>query len=135
VFQDCQLGWWQQQSRSFTLDFSRVATGRSLVWSFGRKVQLSRHTSQKAQLTSLCHTRGNSRLPVFLASFCFTGRCPTQPLFLVCHHLFWFHCLRHLVFHLLVMCCGGAVREGKDYNFPTEEEKILALWEKLDAFR
>eukprot|EP00879_Flechtneria_rotunda_P028060 GHRR01030138.1.p1 GENE.GHRR01030138.1~~GHRR01030138.1.p1 ORF type:complete len:162 (+),score=42.85 GHRR01030138.1:285-770(+) len=27
------------------------------------------------------------------------------------------------------------VIEGKDYSFPGEEEKILALWDKLDAFK
>lgn len=27
-----------------------------------------------------------------------------------------------------------AVIEGKDYSFPKEEEKILALWKELDAF-
>lgn len=27
------------------------------------------------------------------------------------------------------------VKESKDYNFPEEEEKILQLWQELDAFR
>lgn len=27
------------------------------------------------------------------------------------------------------------VPEGKDYNFPQQEERILALWEALDAFQ
>jgi isoleucyl-tRNA synthetase len=27
------------------------------------------------------------------------------------------------------------VKEGKDYNFPAEEESILALWKELDAFK
>lgn len=27
------------------------------------------------------------------------------------------------------------VIEGKDYSFPKEEEKILEVWDKLDAFQ
>eukprot|EP00882_Tetradesmus_deserticola_P019009 GHRQ01020450.1.p1 GENE.GHRQ01020450.1~~GHRQ01020450.1.p1 ORF type:complete len:121 (+),score=32.89 GHRQ01020450.1:269-631(+) len=27
------------------------------------------------------------------------------------------------------------VVEGKDYSFPAEEQKILALWDQLDAFQ
>ena len=27
------------------------------------------------------------------------------------------------------------VAEGKDFNFPKEEEKVLALWEQLNAFQ
>lgn len=27
------------------------------------------------------------------------------------------------------------VAEGKDFNFPKEEEKILQLWDELDAFK
>lgn len=27
------------------------------------------------------------------------------------------------------------VKESKDYNFPTEEEAVLRLWQELDAFR
>lgn len=27
------------------------------------------------------------------------------------------------------------VKEGKDYRFPAEEDEILKLWEKLDAFK
>lgn len=27
------------------------------------------------------------------------------------------------------------VAEGKDYSFPKEEEKLLELWDRLDAFK
>eukprot|EP00897_Mesotaenium_endlicherianum_P005809 jgi/Mesen1/5256/ME000263S04364 len=27
------------------------------------------------------------------------------------------------------------VAEGKDYHFPREEEKVLKLWEEIDAFK
>lgn len=27
------------------------------------------------------------------------------------------------------------VREGKDFSFPSEEEKVLQLWARLDAFK
>ena len=28
-----------------------------------------------------------------------------------------------------------AVVEGKDFNFPVEEEKVLAFWREIDAFK
>ena len=27
------------------------------------------------------------------------------------------------------------VKEGKDYNFPAEEQEILRLWDEIDAFK
>ena len=27
------------------------------------------------------------------------------------------------------------VKEGKDYNFPTEETEVLRLWDEIDAFK
>jgi isoleucyl-tRNA synthetase len=27
------------------------------------------------------------------------------------------------------------VKEGRDYHFPTEEEKVLQLWKDIDAFQ
>ena len=27
------------------------------------------------------------------------------------------------------------VKEGKDYNFPNEEQEILRLWDEIDAFK
>ena len=54
--------------------------------------------------------------------------CALQAILSSCWALLWM--AGHISFPLLPQ-----VKEGKDYSFPKEEEKILALWEKLDAFK
>ena len=35
-------------------------------------------------------------------------------------------------------CCSSTMEsavEGKDFNFPVEEQKVLEFWERIDAFK